>query len=79
MRRNADDRDGLINDARQKALERFDETMRELALLRYQEFERELGPMLTRFAVDETMRRLARGRRLALAGRNRRAAGNRQT
>ncbi len=37
-----DDRDDLINDATQKALERFDETMRELALLRYQEVEQEL-------------------------------------
>ena len=50
---NDDDRDNLINDASQKALERFDETMRELALLRYTEFEQELEPQLTRFAVDE--------------------------
>src|SRR5262249_10025931 len=41
----------------QKALERFDEVMRELALLRYTEFDRELGPVLTRFALDETVRR----------------------
>ena len=34
-----DDRESLVNDATQKALERFDETMRELALLRYKEFE----------------------------------------
>src|SRR5262249_39053396 len=34
----ADDRDNLINNAAQKALERFDEVMRELALRRYQEF-----------------------------------------
>ncbi len=52
-----DDRDNLINDASQKALERFDETMRELALLRYREFDRELSPLLTRFVVAETMRR----------------------
>ena len=57
-----DDRDNLVNDATQKALERFDETMRELALLRYQEFERELEPQLTRFAVAETIRRMRRGR-----------------
>ena len=36
--------DNLVNDATQKALERFDETMRELALLRYKEFEHELEP-----------------------------------
>ncbi len=47
-------RRNLVNDATQKALERFDETMRELALLRYTEFERELEPLLTRFAVAET-------------------------
>ena len=53
----ADDRDRLVNDAAQKALERFDEVMRELALLRYTEFDRELGPALTRFVLDETVRR----------------------
>jgi len=39
----ADDRDSLVNDAAQKALERFDEVMRELALRRYREIEREVG------------------------------------
>jgi copper/silver efflux system protein len=53
----ADDRDNLINDSSQKALERFDEVMRELAALRYREFERELGPVLTRFVLDEAVRR----------------------
>ncbi len=38
-----EDRDSLVNDAAQKALERFDEVMRELALRRYQETESELG------------------------------------
>jgi copper/silver efflux system protein len=52
----ADDRRNLINDATQKALERFDELMRELALLRYQEFEHDLGPLLTEFGVAETGR-----------------------
>jgi len=51
-----EDRQGLINDASQKALERFDEMMREFSLLRYQEFERELEPALTRFGVGETIR-----------------------
>ena len=50
-----DDRDTLINDATQKALERFDESMRELALLRYREFEKELAPILTRHVIVETI------------------------
>ena len=54
---NEEDRDSRINDATQKALERFDESMRELALLRYREFEKELAPILTRHAVAETIRR----------------------
>jgi Cu(I)/Ag(I) efflux system membrane protein CusA/SilA len=57
----ADDRDALVNDAAQKALERFDEVMRELALRRYQEFERELGPVLARFVVSETVRNARAG------------------
>ncbi|HET6575975.1 MAG TPA: efflux RND transporter permease subunit, partial [Fimbriiglobus sp.] len=61
----ADDRDGLVNEAAQKALERFDETMRELALRRYVEFEQELGPKLTRFVVTETVRRMRDGGHLA--------------
>jgi Cu(I)/Ag(I) efflux system membrane protein CusA/SilA len=53
-----DDRDTLINDAAQKSLERFDETMRELALKRYQEFDGELAPILTRLAITETIHRI---------------------
>src|SRR5205085_5687808 len=53
-----DDRDSLIDDASQKALERFDETMRDLALVRYQEVERGLEPLLTQFTVEETVRRI---------------------
>ena len=52
-----DDRETLINDAAQKAIERFDETMRELALLRYSEFERELGPRLVQFVIEDCMRK----------------------
>jgi Cu(I)/Ag(I) efflux system membrane protein CusA/SilA len=52
-----DDRDSLVVEATQKAIERFDEIMRELALQRYQAFEGELSNLLTRFAVDETVRR----------------------
>ncbi len=56
-----ENRDSLVNDAAQKALERFDEVMRELALLRYQEFERELGPVLARFVVSEAVRNARSG------------------
>jgi Cu(I)/Ag(I) efflux system membrane protein CusA/SilA len=52
------DRDNLIVDSSQKALERFDETMRELALLRYVEFEQELESQLTGFAIEEVVRQL---------------------
>ncbi|MEX0678792.1 MAG: efflux RND transporter permease subunit [Pirellulales bacterium] len=53
-----DDRDTLVNNASQNALERFDETMRELALRRYVEFESELELELTRFAVTDLVERL---------------------
>ena len=46
----------LINDAAQNALTRFDETMRELALSRYEEVQQSLELELTRFAVAETIR-----------------------
>jgi Cu(I)/Ag(I) efflux system membrane protein CusA/SilA len=55
-----EDRDNLIADATQKALERFDEILRELALRRYQEFEGELAPALTRFVVEEAVGRFRR-------------------
>jgi Cu(I)/Ag(I) efflux system membrane protein CusA/SilA len=60
----AADRDELINNATMKALERFDETMRALALLRYREIERDLSPVLTRFAVMDTLRRFRAAGRL---------------
>lgn len=47
------DHENLIVDASQNALERFDETMRELALRRYNEFEQELELRLTQFAVEK--------------------------
>ncbi len=53
-----DDRESLLNDAAQKALERFDETQRELALLRFQEFEHDLESTLVTFAVRNTVQRL---------------------
>jgi Cu(I)/Ag(I) efflux system membrane protein CusA/SilA len=53
-----DDRDDVVKAATQKALERFDEIMRELARARYQAVESDLGPLLTRSAVDETVRRI---------------------
>jgi len=62
---NEDDRRNLINDGTQKALERFDEMMRDLALLRYKEFEQDLGPLLTRFAISKTMLLIERAQPLA--------------
>jgi Cu(I)/Ag(I) efflux system membrane protein CusA/SilA len=56
-RAGADDRDALINDATMAALTQFDDVMRSLALQRYREFEKELEMVLTRFAVEDTMRR----------------------
>ncbi|MBI3837326.1 MAG: efflux RND transporter permease subunit [Planctomycetia bacterium] len=53
-----DESAGLVNDVSQKAVERFDETMRELALIRYRDFERELGPRLTRFAITHAVERM---------------------
>jgi copper/silver efflux system protein len=55
--KHAEDRDNLVNDAAQKALERFDEAMRELALRRYKEFEAELGPVLVKFAIQDSVHR----------------------
>ncbi len=61
-----DDREALINDATQKSLERFDETLRDLALVRYQEFERELSLLLTRYAIGESIRRFQKSGDLRL-------------
>jgi len=60
----AEDRASHVNDAAQKALERFDETLRELGLRRYRDFDEALGPELTRFAVEETIRRMRESGRL---------------
>src|SRR5439155_11100509 len=51
----AADRDSVVNDAAQKALERFDEVMRELALRRFREIEAEVGS--TADADDTRLRR----------------------
>jgi Cu(I)/Ag(I) efflux system membrane protein CusA/SilA len=63
----ADDREDLINMATQGALERFDEAMRDLALTRYREVERELGPVLVKDAVAETVRRFRKAGDLHVA------------
>lgn len=55
-----DDRSTLVNDAAQKAIERFDETLRELAMLRYSEFERVLGEQLVRFALKDCLEKWQR-------------------
>ncbi len=46
------DRKELANTASQKALERFDETMRSLALRLYSDTQRDMGPELVRYAVQ---------------------------
>jgi Cu(I)/Ag(I) efflux system membrane protein CusA/SilA len=61
-----EDREVLVNDASQKALERFDETMRELALSKYLDFERRLGPSLVRFVVREAVTSIERKHPLRL-------------
>ena len=53
-----------INEAAQKALERFDEVMRELALRRYQEFEAELGPKPLRADSERDRRWIDRVERI---------------
>ncbi len=58
LREYDDKRRNLINDATQKSLERFDEMMRELALLRYKELEVDLETVLTRHCVAETIRQI---------------------
>jgi Cu(I)/Ag(I) efflux system membrane protein CusA/SilA len=55
-----EERESLLNDTTQHALERFDEAMRELALRRYREFEQDLAPILVQFGVQETVARLRR-------------------
>ncbi len=53
----AEERDALVNEATMGAITKFDEVMRDLALQRYREFERELMPVLTRFIVENTVQR----------------------
>ena len=53
-----EERQSLINDAAQKALERCDETLRELSLAQYRAFESELGGQLAAFAVRNSIRQL---------------------
>ncbi len=75
-----DDRDTLVNNATQKALERFDETMRELSLRRYVEFDMELEELLTRFAIIDLIERLeANGQATWPAGVDRNATIDRMT
>lgn len=54
----ADDRDNVINQAAQKAIERFDEVMRELASRRFRELEDELATTLSRSVVGSTLREM---------------------
>src|SRR5262249_29243834 len=52
------DRKDLVNNSSQKALERFDETMRSLALSLYQAAQNEIGPTLVHDAVADAVRRI---------------------
>ena len=56
-----DGRETFVNDATQHAIERFDESMRALSLLRYSEFERDLAPQLVRFVIEDCLRRWRAG------------------
>ncbi|HEY2827467.1 MAG TPA: efflux RND transporter permease subunit, partial [Pirellulales bacterium] len=53
------DREEIINNAAQKALERFDETMRLLAMRLYSDTERDLGPQLVRYAIEQLVQRMS--------------------
>ena len=53
------DRNELINSAAQKALERFDETMRLLAMRLYSDTQRDLGPQLVRYAVEQLIKQMS--------------------
>ncbi len=59
-----DDRNGMVNDASQKAVERFDESLRGLALMRYKEVENDLAPKLTRFAIAESISMMNAGKKI---------------
>ena len=63
------ERDNMIIDASQKALERFDEIMRDLALSRYEEFERDLEPILTHYLIEEMLRHLQEAGKLHWPGK----------
>jgi Cu(I)/Ag(I) efflux system membrane protein CusA/SilA len=53
------DRQELINNAAQKAMERFDETMRSLAQRLYSDSQRDLGPQLVRYTVEQLVQRMS--------------------
>ncbi|MCC6491719.1 MAG: efflux RND transporter permease subunit, partial [Pirellulales bacterium] len=54
----ADARPGLINDATMHALGKFDEHMRLTAIDRYRQFQKDLGPALSRAALERTIAQL---------------------
>jgi copper/silver efflux system protein len=64
----------LVNDATQRAIERFDETMRELALARYVALERELESRLTQFAIARTVALIRQGTAVTFASAEAEAA-----
>lgn len=60
----ASDRAGLVNDATMYAVGKFDEQMRLQALTRFREFKGELGALLTKAAVEQTIGLLQASERL---------------
>lgn len=49
----SEDRQNLINDGAQRALQRFDEAMRDVASVKYRDVENELESILVAFALDQ--------------------------
>jgi Cu(I)/Ag(I) efflux system membrane protein CusA/SilA len=58
----ADERNNLINDATQRSIERFDESMRELALARYGDTETDLQSLLVGFVIDHVTKQIDESR-----------------
>jgi Cu(I)/Ag(I) efflux system membrane protein CusA/SilA len=58
------DRDNLVNEVAMNAQEEFDQAMREMSLKRFHAYEESLGETLTRFAVDDTLKRLQKAGRI---------------
>ena len=62
------ERHALMDPATMNAASRFDETMREMVLMRFKEFDAQLGPKLLREFIAELVGRLQKAGRLSAAG-----------